>query len=567
VLGETSEIVRQALEAIDSGARASDLESELLEFKADRSDPKKTLRILAEVSICLANAQGGAILLGVDDSCEGPDAYSGTEMEVGQIRRSVFEATTPHLTVGVSELAHLGKRIVAVQVPVGAAVHALVSGRVLKRVGRDCLPLDPAEVAVLDDERRNLDRSATPSVCTVADIDSTAMGLARRDLEHLPDSRSKLAGLSDLDLCRAIGVADAGGRLTAAGELMFCQGASEVIVYQHRPVPGGPPDAAERLTPPLIVAYHRAVDLITVRQRQELIYLGSGQQAALDDFPERAVREALANAVAHQRLSPLDPVHIEHSDVLLTVTSPGALVGGVTVENILTTPSRPRNRVLVKAFRDLGLIEELGTGVPLMYREMLRVGKSPPSITAGKDDVRVSLLAVPVDLSFARFALALPASEGGDTDELLILFHLCRNRVARVSEIAGLLQRGRNETEAVLHRLAEPPISLVEPTRSTLRQRDPNFRLQAHAVERLGSSASGWRWMSEDIESRVAEYVSEFGQITNQVVRNLLGVSASRASAVLRDLVDRKVLVKTSESRRGPGVEYGPGSEFPEKNR
>ncbi|WP_419924092.1 ATP-binding protein [Candidatus Poriferisocius sp.] len=246
-------------------------------------------------------------------------------------------------------------------------------------------------------------------------------------------------------------------------------------MYQHRQVPGGPPDSSERLAPPLVAAYHRAVDLITVRQRQELVYLGSGQQAALADFPERAVREALANAVAHQRLSLPDPVHIEHSDVLLAVTSPGALVGGVTVENILTTPSRPRNRVLVKAFRDLGLIEELGTGVPLMYREMLRAGKSPPSITAGKDHVRVSLSAAPVDLGFARFALALPAPEGGDTDALLILFH--------------------------------------------------------------------------------------------QAVRNLLGVSASRASAVLRDLVDREILVKTSESRRGPGVEYGPGPGFPDRNR
>lgn len=565
MFGSPPDVVRQAMAAIDNGARASDLESEHLEFKADRSDPRKTLRLLAETSICLANAQGGIVLLGIEDSVAGPDAYSGTETEVGQIRRSIFEATTPHLTVGVTELNHFGKRIVAVQVPVGAAVHALVDGRVLKRIGRDCLPLDPAEVATLEDERRNLDRSAMPSPRALADIDSTALGLARRDLERLPSARSDLAGLSDLDLCRALGVVDGDGQLLTAGELMFCQGNSDVVVYQHRKIPGGPPDSVERLTPPLITAYHRAVDLITVRRHQETVYLGSGQQTALHDFPERAVREALANAMVHQRLSPLEPIDVEHSNVLLTVTSPGPLVGDVTVANILTTPSRPRNRSLVKAFRDLGLIEQLGTGIPLMYREMLRTGKCPPSITEGRDHVRVSLSAAPVDIGFARLALTLPVTEGGDADSLLILFHLYHNRVARVSEIASLLQRNTDETEAILQHLAEPPISLVEPTRSTLRLRDPNMRLQTQVVERLSPSAAAWRWTAEDIEHQIVDYVSDFGRITNQAVRNLLEVSGSRASAILRGLTDRGILTKTSDAPRGPGVEYGPGPEFPVK--
>ncbi|MGH3516577.1 MAG: ATP-binding protein [Haloechinothrix sp.] len=64
------------------------------------------------------------------------------------------------------------------------------------------------------------------------------------------------------------------------------------------------------------------------------------------------------------------------------VTSPGPLVAGVTVKNILTHPSKPRNRALTAAVRTLQLAEEVGRGVDRMYREMIRTGRPMPTIDA-----------------------------------------------------------------------------------------------------------------------------------------------------------------------------------------
>ncbi len=72
-----------------------------------------------------------------------------------------------------------------------------------------------------------------------------------------------------------------------------------------------------------------------------------------------------------------EPVHVDHSPQVLVVSSPGPLVGGVTPENILTHPSKPRNPGLARAARTVGIAEEVGRGVDRIVREMIRSGRTP----------------------------------------------------------------------------------------------------------------------------------------------------------------------------------------------
>ena len=46
----------------------------------------------------------------------------------------------------------------------------------------------------------------------------------------------------------------------------------------------------------------------------------------------------------------------------------------------------------------------------------------------------------------------------------------------------------------------------------------------------------------------------------------MLDVSLPRARGILKDLVEREILVKVSEQQRGPGVEYGRGNKFPQRD-
>jgi ATP-dependent DNA helicase RecG len=189
------------------------------------------------------------------------------------------------------------------------------------------------------------------------------MTAAREALSRVDDDRRPLDGLGDLDLLRALGLVDDGGRLLRAGEVLFCESAADAnpaVLYQYRPTPGGEATAVERLDSPLVLAFERAMTLVRARRNVTPLTLANGQQIEIADFPEIAVREALSNAVIHRdyRLGP--PVHIEHSPSSFVTISPGPLVGSVTSENILTHASTPRNPALARAARMLRLAEETG---------------------------------------------------------------------------------------------------------------------------------------------------------------------------------------------------------------
>lgn len=552
------EEVITALARIDGGASPQELESETLEFKSDRGDTKKTLRVLAEAAACLANGRGGTAVLGVEDRRAVPEALSGTDVDPLEARRYIFDRADPRLTVSVDEHLHGGTRLLLIGVPVGAAVHA-ISGRIERRVGRSCMPMPPDQVAALHAEREGRDPSEQSSGRSVDEVDRDAMVLARHYLSRFNDDRSRWAALSDLELCQALGVVTLAGELLVAGEQLFCVPRTEFVSYQHRASAGSPPDAVERLAAPLITVFYRTLEHITARNRMESLLLPGGQQLQLWRYPEDVVREALANALVHRRLDLSDPVQVEHFDDALAITSMGPLVSGVTVDNILTTPSRPRNRLLARAFRQLGLIEELGTGIARMYRSMLRVGKPPPKFEESANSVRASIAGDPVGKAFARYVASLDGSIRKDVEILLVLRYLCANSSVAAYDIAPLIQRVPDHAIRVLARMASASPPLVDPVNASGRGHRIRYRLSKSALAELGSAVEYRRHTASEVEAAVMEHVREHGRITNRVVRNMFGVGTPRASAILRGLVESNVLVRTSGAARGPAVKYGPG--------
>ena len=551
-----------ALARIEAGESPQNLESETLEFKSDHGDPKKTLGDLVNAATCLANGLGGTVVVGVENAVAGPDAFTGTTADLLEVRRYIFDTADPGLTVSVAEHTHRDQRLLVIGVPISATVHA-VAWKVTRRIGRSCLPLAPVRVAALHAEREGRDPSDALSGRSVEDLDPVAVGLVRRYLRRLTGDRVRWAELSDPELCQTMGVATSDGELRVAGEQLFCASDGEIVSYQHRSSAGSPPDASHRFNPPLIVAFNGTLEHIAARNRWEPLLRPDGQQLELRRYPEDAVREALANAFVHRRLDLTDPIHVEHLDDSLSITSMGPLVTGVTVENILTTPSRPRNRLLARAFRSLGLIEELGTGISRMYRSMLHLGKEPPLFVGTANSVRVSLTGGPAEMAFARLVSSLDDLSRSDVEVLLVLRHLCTNSSASPSELAPVLQRSPAEAAHTLERMAAASSPLIERASGSAGGARARYRLSKGAIAGLTTAVTYRRHSSSEIERAVLAHLVEHGRITNRVVRSLFGVSTPRASVILRELVNTGLLERTSEVSRGPAVVYGPGPLLP----
>lgn len=555
--------VKTALETVAAGTTAQDVESEILDFKEDAHDGvKATLRILLDAALCLANAKGGHVVLGVRDKAAGPAALVGTHLDPETVRQWIHTNSRPGLLVDVEAVVHEGTRLLVVAVPEGREIHADHRGRAPRRVGSDCIAMDPAGQARLREERSAYDWSQAKAVGSTP-ISPEALAAARRrfSASTRPERRA-LAALSDADLVRALGVVESDGSLLNAGAVLLVEHQCRVT-YTYRESPAGEPLAVEKLNGPLLVVYDRIMELVRLRRRLTPVTLPDGQQLQVEDFPELAVREALTNALIHRDYQLADAVTVDHSPSVLTITSPGPLVAGVKPDNILTHPSKPRNRCLANAASISELAEEIGRGVDRMYREMIRSGRPTPSITEAYDHTRVALIGDAPNTNIARYVGQLPAEVRDDTDAMIIILKLCGTRTVTAEQMAPLLQKGVDEAEASLRHLARDVVAVIEPTRQTIRRARPVYRLREDALKQLGTAVPYARHTADEIERRVVLHVREYGRITNATVQNLFNVKSDRANQILKELRERHILIKTSEAQRGPSVEYGPGERFP----
>ncbi len=553
---------------IIAGQRPADLETSQLDFKQQPDSKPDAIRVLVEAAVCFANSAGGTIVMGVANGRAGATALVGCDLDPTVVQRRIHELTEPPLMVGARADEHAGTVLLVVDVFQSFEIHADKQGRASHRIGTDCVPMTPQEHRRLREERLGVDWSAQPSDRDLADLSPRALVAARDALNRVPDDRRPLAALSDEDLLRSLGVVDDDGRLLRAGEVLFCDpgtGVGPSILYQYRQTPGGEATAVERLSGPLMTAFERTMDLIWARRNVTPLTLPNGQQIEIADFPEVAVREALSNAVIHRDYRLHQPVNLEHSPSAFVAISPGPLVGSVTRDNILTHASSPRNPALARAARILRLAEETGRGVDRMFREMIRAGQDLPVIEEGADYVRVVLSGGAPRTAVARFVAQLPQEERDDTDAMLVLFTLCQRRTVTADEMSGVLQKGSAETDLILRRLTQDAAGILEVTRESQRAKKKQYRLRATAIRSLGAAVRYHRRTTDEIDRKVIAHVHEYGKITNRTLQNLFDIDVWRARDILADLQQRSILVRTSESARGPGVEYGPGPRLPRR--
>ena len=564
--------LQAALKAICDGASAASHESETLDFKQDdRTGDKATLNTVTHASICFANALGGRVVLGVADKLGGPEAFVGTKLSVDAVKQRIWETSEPGLTVDVEDAEFRGTRLLIVRVPESSQIHADSSGRAPRRIATQCRNMTPQEQERLREDRRGVDWSVRPSPREPGDVSSRAVEIALENLgRHRDPERRALARLAPADLLSQLGAIRTDGRLTCAGETLFCPASdgSDRLVYIYKETPGGEPVDVQRFDGPLIEAFESVPTLVQARRRLEPITLSTGQQIQIEDFPHLAVREALSNAVLHRDYNLEGPVQVVHSPEAFEVTSPGPLVAGVTDSNILTHESKPRNAALAKAGRILGMAEEVGAGVDRMYRELLSSGKDVPVIDAAIDRVRVTFVGRSRSARIPAYVAQLPKAEREDVDTLLVLTALCEQRTVDASTLAPRLQKPPHSAQIVLERLAGEAVAMIEPTRGTVRRAEPRYRLREEALQALGPAVGYHHRRSiDEFDRKIVAHVREYDRVTNKTVRNIFTVDVQRAKAILTDLVKREVLVKTSEAERGPGVEYGPGAKFPATKR
>jgi ATP-dependent DNA helicase RecG len=559
---------------IGKGTPASELESQTLEFKEPAGSIKATLELLADAAVCFVNADGGRIVLGVNDKAtDRANALVGVSLDysVEVIRRGIFDRTTPRLTLGIAEKIVDGVRLLVLDVPPGVTPHSNNAGTATRRLGTECRPFPPAEQREFLVARGQIDWSAQPSGLPIGELSKAEI---QRIRSLLSDAGAEdLSRLRDRALLEGLRLIADDGTATQAAVLLLADepDLSRLIPtygysYQYRPSPGSEATQRIRGQRPVLVAVEILMQAVESRIELRPLNLAGGVQLQLLDYPQSAVREFVVNALIHRAYDINGSVDLEHSPERLTITSPGGLVAGVTPANILTHPSTPRHRLLMETVARCQLAERTGQGVDRAYREMLRAGKAPPHIEDLQLRVRATLSGGIGNDAFVRFIQDLPYELGGDV-EVLIALSLLRDKPSiDAHALATNIQRGPVEAQDVLERLADDRNAILEPTRSTSRRSFPSYRLRNKPLAELARAVSYRpRRKPDEVDAKVIEHIREYGFITNKTLQRIFDLNLYAARNMLLDLRERDLVEKIGDARGGPGVKYGPGSKFPKR--
>lgn len=106
----------------------------------------------------------------------------------------------------------------------------------------------------------------------------------------------------------------------------------------------------------------------------------------IPDYPERAVTEALVNALIHRDYTELgSEVHLDIFYNRLEVYSPGGMYSGIVLDenNLMNIPSRRRNPIIADVFGRLNYMERKGSG----FRKMIESYEFHDNYTEDKKPV------------------------------------------------------------------------------------------------------------------------------------------------------------------------------------
>ena len=530
---------------------------------------KDFLALLAETAACLANAQGGVIILGVRDAAPTRgEAIQGvpTAYTPEGVRLAIYNGTAPPLTVVVHERDLDGKRLMLVDVPVGAVVHATTAGGYKWRVEDHCEPIEPDTMRAIASARGTYDWSEELSDFGPEALSPAALAAAA---ERLRDAgHDELGRQADEDREQFLRSCEllSGGRVRRAAILLYGgERALASLVPDWGAIVTTAASAGSEGTPLLRREDARRRSLVLLIEDVLARLAGVSQADAfrigavevrLLDFEPDVVRELVANAFAHRDWEQPGMIDISHSPDGLVVSSPGDLLPTLHADRLLRE-SAQRNRVLSREITRLRIAEGAGMGFDRVYRSLAAVGKAPPQIQVGPR-FTVVVPGGQGDRAFARFLRSAEFPEprlAGDLDVLLTLSTLRTRASVTAMTLAPRIQRDEGFTEDVLKRMHAA--GLVEPTRSTAGRRRASYRLSAKTAAAL-RPALEYRTATIDIDdAKLLRHLKRHRRIANEDVRNYLECDVPTARNRLTRLRNRGFIAIDPEGpKRGPLVEY-----------
>ncbi|MBL0049670.1 MAG: putative DNA binding domain-containing protein [Bacteroidetes bacterium] len=356
-------------------------------INADGKYSSEGLRDLAVTCVCLANAQGGVIVIGIEDKEKEPPKGQIITDEIlnttiTRLRSLCFNVG---LAAGEIETHSNGSHYFDIVVhPSLKSIATSADGKIYIRIGDQCQAARSEDIHRLANEKDAFQWELQPRGVILNQIPSDKLEWFAGEIRKSRRVKAPIKELTDLEIAEHYNLFHK-NQLTNLGVLWL-----------------GTPAQRSRLVYPLTVQYIvydelenkvRKIDWHDNFQNPKDLLLDIEKQSIeltyFDEFPqglfrkqirhydERVIRELLLNAIAHKSYTISGDIFIKVFQDRLEISNPGGLPLGITKFNILHSTSR-RNPHLIRVLHDLELMEGEGTGYNLIYEITSRDAKAFP---------------------------------------------------------------------------------------------------------------------------------------------------------------------------------------------
>lgn len=360
-------------------------EDQLFDRKSARKDPKG----LSNHIIAFANADGGTLVIGMEDNGEitGIDDYA---QNVNEILRVPFDFCKPSVLVETETLDCMdasGKpnHLLLIKIPQSPELHANQQDDVYYRMG------DKSQKLSFDDRLRLMyskgsryyeDEPVADSSIDDIDMDFVAsycrkIGYTKSPEEYIRQNKSFIVTKS--------------GHPEMSGAAILLFGKDPQQFFQRARIRFIRYDGIEAKVGSEMnvvkdkIFTGRILDMVEKTlafvhdQIKEHTYLGKeGKFVTTPEFPEFVWKEIIINAAAHRDYSIKGTdIQIKMFDDRLVVESPGNLPGIVRLNNMRQVHFS-RNPKIAAFLHEYDYVQEFGEGVDRMYREMENAGLPAP---------------------------------------------------------------------------------------------------------------------------------------------------------------------------------------------
>jgi len=375
-------------------------ESETLEFKKSLTQQDEGIK----TATALANGNGGWILFGVkpDGSIVGVDIGVNT---LENLAEAFHHHTDPIIYPSIMAIAGEGRTVIAVRVQAGLDKPYTYQGAAYKRVGRTTQQLNRSEY-----ERYLLDRH-TNGYETLPAIGARWEDLDKNSLERFLAASAPRAWQSGADIVeravteKLVAHSAEGIVPTIAGVLAFSAMPQSInpawgitaLMFRGREFQREALLLRQDLTGSIMALIDAAVSFVARNMRTFPIFPpGQTQRVDVTEYDLAAVREAVANAVAHRDYRANEPIQIRVFDDRLEIQSPGPLPSELTLERILIGgATRARNPILAQILLANGYMEKAGFGIVFIRLQMLQLGAPAPDFENWASHFLVRIWATP----------------------------------------------------------------------------------------------------------------------------------------------------------------------------